>query len=115
MKKVIGGKLYDTETAEKLHSVERECRTSIFFRKEDPSKEPYNEYADILYLTKKGKYFLYNEQLHFPEDTPDNPDAEEYDEWSITPLTDEEAFNWLQGADADGHVILKYFPNVEAA
>jgi len=49
MKKVVGGKIYDTKTARKIDSTDR------------GSKEGLNSLKESLYITKKGAYFLSGE------------------------------------------------------
>ena len=86
MKKVIEGKLYNTETAEELASWHNGCSYSDFnYCKED------------LYRTKKGNYFLHGEggaMTRYSESCGNNSRCEGED---IIPLTESEAKEWAEG------------------
>ena len=84
MKRVIDGKLYNTETATKIGSYWNGLSTSDFRR-----------VSEELYRTKSGNYFLAG------TGGPLTPYAESNGESSwgssrIIPLSKEEAFEWVQ-------------------
>jgi hypothetical protein len=83
MRKIIHGKLYDTETAEGIH---------------DFPGFPKPLWAARLYETKNGSFFLYyyGMTVGFHQ--------------SIEPLTEEEAFSWLETRGGD-EVLLSRFPD----
>ena len=68
MKRIVNGKLYDTDTVELV------CQSSI------------SRFENRLYRTRKGRYFVY-EKIGNVED--------------ITPLNEDETFEWLSKHDPD--------------
>lgn len=85
MKKVIEGKLYNTETAEELASWHNGC-----------SYNDFNYCREVLYRTKKGNYFIYGEggamskySRFCGNNSWDGGD-------DIVPLTIEEAKEWAE-------------------
>lgn len=77
MKKTINKKVYNTDTAEKLGQF-----AQGFFG--DPAG-----YEEILYVTKKGGYFVYGI----------GGESSKYPEEDIIALTKEEANSWLKEHD----------------
>ena len=100
MKKVIEGKIYDTETAEQVGS------------------DSYSHYGDFqywceeLYYTKKGNWFLYGEggaKSKFARGIGQNETAGGND---ITPLTRGDALAWLEVHNTDSDAIEEYFADM---
>lgn len=84
MKQIVGGKLYDTETAQEIGSWWNGYSTSDFH---------YCEEA--LYLTSKGNFFLAGEGGAYSRYAQSHGNATGGGE-AITPLSREEAFQWAQ-------------------
>lgn len=91
MKKIINGKLYDTEKAERLHEWSNMANVTDF-----------KHYTETLYKTAKGTYFLHG------QGGPASPYAVQVDNNSygggegITPMTTEAAaVEWLEKHDGD--------------
>lgn len=97
MKKIINQKLYDTKTAQEIHSEWNGLSSS-----------DHNYSSEELYRTRKGEYFLYGDggaHSKYGESVGNNslePGS------AIIPLSDEEAFDWLESVDAV-LAIEKYF------
>lgn len=95
MKKIINGKLYDTETAKKVAEWSKNC-----------ARNDFSYYEEELYSKKTGEFFLYGE----------GNAASPYNEYSygsytggekIVPLTYEEAREWAERKlDADEYIEL---------
>ena len=96
MKKIINGKLYDTETAKLVGEYDNGCSYSDF-----------HYMSEELYLKKTGEFFKYgtggamsryNKECGFNEWTGGD---------DIIPLTEEEAKEWAElHIDADGYMEL---------
>lgn len=103
MKKVIGGKMYNTETAEELHSDSYSNRSD------------FDYWCETLYRTKKGVYFIHGEggaRSKYSRQVEQNSWTGGED---ITPATRKEAIFWLEEHDGTD-VILDQFPgDVEEA
>lgn len=90
MKKVISGKLYDTETAERVATWDNGKYTSDF-----------TYYAESLYRKRTGEFFLYG------EGHANSKYAKSYgsNEWGwgekIIPMTYEAAQKWAEQLDGD--------------
>jgi hypothetical protein len=104
MKKVIDGKVYNTETAKEVHSWENH-----FFRND------FHHCEEALYRTKKGAWFLCGSggaMSKYSQPCGSNS-------WTggdgMEVLTEAEALEWLQNRGADPDDIQRYFPNVEEA
>lgn len=84
MRKIIDGKLYDTKTAEELHSWSNGYGTSDF-----------HHCYEALYKTPKGALFLHGEggALSKYAESHGNSRGSGAD---ITPMTREEAMAWLE-------------------
>jgi len=87
MKKIIGGKMYDTETAKALGCASATCSTRDF-----------NYWEETLYIKKTGEYFLYG------DGGPASRYAEPVDgqghQWTggcrISPLKFDQAREWAE-------------------
>lgn len=94
MKKIIDGKLYNTETARKLGEYENmmDVRNLAYC-------------YEALYLKKTGEYFLFGEGG--PESIYGKPDGrnEWRGNWDIRPQTEESAKRWSEDyLDADEYI-----------
>jgi hypothetical protein len=103
MKKVIDGKVYNTETAECIH----EWSNSYY-----PNDFHYCE--ESLYKTKKGAWFVAGEggaMSGYARSCGSNS-------WAggegLRVLSDEEALGWLEQHGADADTIAAHFPIEEA-
>ena len=100
MRKVIEGKVYDTETAEQVGS---------------DSYSHYGEFqywCDELFHTEKGNWFLYGEggeKFSYARTVEQNASNGGND---ITPLTKKEALGWLEVHNPDADAIEEYFADV---
>ena len=94
MKKVVGRKLYDTDTAEILFTW---CNYHM------PNDYHYCE--EVLYRTKKGAYFIAGKGG--PASKYAVLNGREAGD-GIEPLTGEEALQWLESHEGEG-VIERYF------
>ena len=98
MKKIVNGKVYNTETATKVASYS-------FSNQSD-----FHYYEETLYRTSKGSYFLTGEGgplSHYAVSQGNNTTSGSS---AITPLSDGEALNWLEEHDFTEE-IEKYFPD----
>ena len=94
MKKIINGKMYNTETAKK-----------IGWWSNGASYSDFNRIEEALYLKKTGEYFLFGEggpMTGYAESCGDNC-------WSggsaIRPMTEEQAKRWAEKKlDADEYI-----------
>jgi hypothetical protein len=99
MKKVIEGKVYNTETAEKIYSWDNGFYGGDF-----------KQCEETLYRTKKGRYFLYGEGGPMSRYAkPVGGNAYGYGS-NIEVMTDDEAALWLESKNAIAE-IEKYFPD----
>lgn len=91
MKKVIKGKVYNTETA-----------TEIDYYSSNYNSTDFNHYSESLYKTKKGNYFLYgsgNAMSKYSCSVGNNGRGGSSD---IITLTESEAMEWMEEyGDAD--------------
>ena len=96
MKKIIDGKMYNTETATKVADYGEDYASDI------------NCWSEILYIKKTGEWFLYG------EGGPNSPYSERCgnNRWcgssTIKPYTPEQAKRWLAEYDCVDEYI-KYF------
>ena len=88
MKKIIDRMLFNTETAEEIHSYSNGYGYSDF-----------HHLAETLYLTKLGAYFLHGEggglSKYAVRVGNGTCEGEE-----IVPMTKDEAYQWLESVDA---------------
>lgn len=100
MKKIINGKLYDTNTARLLATYDSEY-----------SKSDYEYYFEELYRKKTGEYFVYGKggpNSHYAEYLKDVRQAGE----GIRPMTEKDAKEWAElRLTADEYI--KIFGDVE--
>jgi len=103
MKKVINGKVYNTATAEELHS--------------DSYSHPgdFQYWRETLYVTPKGAYFIHGEggaSSKYGQQVEQNT-------WSggadITPVSKEEAIRWLEEHDGADVILERFAGDVEEA
>jgi hypothetical protein len=97
MKKVVNGKLYDTEKAELVAS----------WSFGNPGDFEYVN--EELYVTKKGVWFLYGEggaKSCYSKQIGSNTFSGSE---RIFPLTPEEAKQWMEEHDVPAETILKFF------
>ncbi|RQD73490.1 MAG: hypothetical protein D5R97_09295 [Candidatus Syntrophonatronum acetioxidans] len=103
MKKVINGKLYDTEKAVFIAS----------YRYSNPSD--FKHIEEDLYKTKKGNYFLAGgggPMSKYAVSLGDNQTGGSSD--VITPLTAQEAREWCESREVDADIITREFDIEEA-
>lgn len=96
MRKIINGKLYDTETAREVASFE-----SNFARND------FSFYEETLFRKRNGEFFLSGKggpMSHYAKREIGGMTGGE----AIIPLTEEEARRWLED-NADVDTYLKYF------
>ena len=87
MKKVMNGKMYNTETAEMVASWDNGY-----------SKSDFKCCIETLYRTKKGTFFLHGVGGAFTEWASSRGNIFDAGE-NVRPLTDEEAKDWLEHHD----------------
>ncbi|MCY0893868.1 MAG: hypothetical protein OWR52_10220 [Acidibacillus sp.] len=96
MKKIINGKVYDTETATEVRSYER------------GNVSDFHYIQEILYKTKRGSWFLYRDAgalSGYGGSLPNNGGW--YGTENIEAMDNEEAFEWLSRHDAE--LAMEYF------
>ena len=97
MKRVIDGKVYNTETAEEIGSY------SYGYRGD------FNRVEETLYKTKKGSFFLAGNggpQSKYGYSPRQNELCGGY---GMSVLTEEEACNWCENHDIDAEIIAANF------
>lgn len=97
MKKIINGKKYDTETAEKIHGWDNGYGSSDF-------KTCWEQ----LYRTKKGAFFLHGgggPMSKYAVSVQGGMSGSR----QITPLSDDEAKEWLENHDGDDDKLEELF------
>lgn len=100
MKQVIDGKLYNTDTAEKIHNDWNGHERNQF------------EYCEeTLYKTKKGKWFLWGDGGAMSKYSTKVGNSWTGDT-KLIPLTSEQALRWLEDVQAPSDVILAHFGNL---
>lgn len=102
MKRVIDGKVYNTETATKLCEWENGCSRSDF---------DYEEWE--LYITRKGTFFLAGSGGARSRWSRSNGDMSVGGS-GITPLSPEEALRYAERANMDAEEMVKHWPLEEA-
>jgi hypothetical protein len=102
MKAVIEGRVYNTKTAEIIHSWDNRFYKSDFHYCEDS-----------LYKTKKGNFFLVGSggplskySVSCGQNSWGGSDN------NVTPLTKEEALRWLEDHDGDSSIIEELFSDM---
>ncbi|MDP2956717.1 MAG: hypothetical protein Q8N53_09870 [Longimicrobiales bacterium] len=103
MRQVIEGKVYDTETAERIHQWGNGHNAGDFHRCQE-----------ALYRTSRGAYFLAGEGGALsPWSVPVGNNGRGGGS-GIRPLTEEEARTWLEEHEADAETIEAHFTVEEA-
>lgn len=97
MRKIVNGKLYDTEKAEKVAWAESEC-----------GRRDFRWYDEKLYRTRNGRWFLAGEGGPLSRYRRPAPDGGWIEGDGIIPLTDDEARTWLE-EHGETETILKFF------
>jgi hypothetical protein len=103
MKKIINGKVYDTETAVSLGSFYAGYSGDLNHREEE------------LFRTPKGAYFIdggghsYWSGRDIWKDENDNGEA--YERWGVIAVTEEEALSWME-RHGETEVIEEYFSHL---
>jgi len=98
MKKVIDGKLYNTETAEEIGSYSYSHSTD------------FNYVEETLYRTKKGAFFTVGEggpMSKYSRSLGNNSTGGSSD--IFTALSISEALEWCEENDVDAEIIAQYF------
>lgn len=103
MKKVIEGKVYNTETATKIAN-------DSYGRGND-----FSAWTETLCKTKKGIYFLYGKggpMSHYSVQLGNNNICGGS---RLIPMSKEEAYTWMEEHGIDADIILGEFPDLEEA
>ena len=99
MKKIIEGKIYNTETAELVETWHNGFSSTDF-----------NRCSEYLYKTKNGAFFLHGDggaMSRWAESFGDTRSGGE----GIVAMTTEEALAWCEERDADPDLIADHFPD----
>jgi len=100
MKKVIEGKIYDTETAEPVGG-------DFYFHYGE-----FQYWCEELFRTNQGNWFVYGEggeKFSYARTVEQNASNGGND---ITPLSRGEALAWLEARDPDADALEEYFADV---
>jgi hypothetical protein len=100
MKRIIDGKRYDTETAEKLH----EWDNGIY-------GGDFKQHDEALYKTEKGAYFVHGTSGPMGPYSQNLGNGAKGGGEILSPMTEKEAFEWLTSHGGE-EVAEKYFPNM---
>ncbi len=103
MKKVIDGKIYDTETAELLHDWDN-----------GRARNDFNFMEESLYRTKKGAFFLHGRGGPLTIYAASAGDLRTSGR-RICPLTRAEALRWLEAHDGTEAILEHFAEDVEGA
>ncbi len=98
MRKIIDGKRYDTETAQRIASAESSCNPTDF-----------GYWEETLYRTGKGAYFIHGEggaMSRWSEPVGSNGRGGGE---GIMVLSDAEAREWCESNEIDADVIAEHF------
>lgn len=101
MKKIINGKMYNTETAEEINCWEN-----------TPYKSNYAYFIEYLYRKKTGEFFLYgsgNASSKYCQETADRTRSSGE---RIVPISNEEAKAWVEQY-CDVYTYIDLFGEVE--
>jgi len=98
MKRVIDGKHYDTEKAERIGVDGYSDGGDFHYWKEE------------LYRTKKGNYFLYGEGGPLSDYAVDVGNGSTSGSRKLIPMSEEETLEWLERAE-ETVALEKYFPD----
>jgi hypothetical protein len=97
MKRVIDGKVYDTEKSGLIHEWDNGLPAGDM-----------NYCQEVLYRTKQGTYFLVGDGgagTSYSRQIGNNLSGD--DKWSV--LSEQDALEWLQSHEADADTITTYF------
>lgn len=104
MKRVIDGKVYNTETAEEVADASARCPRSDF-----------QYWEETLYRTKKGVWFLYGKggpMTHYAKSIDQNSYSGSD---GLRALTDAEALEWMERHQIEADTVQRYFADLEEA
>ena len=102
MKRIIDGKTYNTETAQKIHEYSRGYAGD------------FHQFSEALYLTKKGAWFLAGEGGPMTRYATHHTDGSRSGGEDLIVLTPDEALDYLEHADCDAETIEFHFQIEEA-
>jgi len=102
MKRIINGRVYDTDTANRIGNFASDCGPGDF-RYEDTD----------LYKTKKGAWFISGEGGPFSRWSRACNNGQRGGS-GIEAMTTAEALDWCETAGVDSDIILEHFTVVEA-
>ena len=102
MRKVINGKVYDTETAERVHEV------SFGYASD------FNHFEEALYRTPNGRWFIVGSGGALTRYATSHSDGTRSGGSAVIVLSDEEALRYLEQNDADAETIERFFQVEEA-
>jgi hypothetical protein len=98
MKRVIDGKRYDTDTAQRIAGAESSCNPGDF-----------RYWEETLYRTKRGAYFIHGEGGAMSRwSRPVGSNGQTGGE-GIEVLTEDEARQWCENRGIDADVIAEFF------
>lgn len=97
MKRIINGKIYNTETAERIGSYSRS----------NPSDFSYID--ESLYRTKKGRFFIAGEGGAMTRYAESGSDGTWWGASGICVLDDGEALDWCESRGIDPDIVEQYF------
>lgn len=98
MRKIINGKIYDTETAEEIA---RTCADVL-------SASDFNFWRETLYLTKKGQYFLHGEGHALTKYATQRGNGSGWGE-TIILMNSAEVLKWFEFRMIDDEIVKQHF------
>ena len=98
MKKVIGNKVYDIETAEEFHAWDNGCTPTDFYYR-----------LKVLFRTPNGRYFIYHKGGPKTDMVVKSGNKTYSGSSSIEAVDENEVFEFLQEHDGD-ELLLELFP-----
>lgn len=101
MKKVIDGKVFNTETSESIASASYS------------SCGDFHYWFEELFLSRNGQFFLYGKGGPLSRYSVDSGNNTISGSINIILLTREEALQWCQDNDVDPDIICQYFDVVD--
>lgn len=103
MKKIINSKLYDTETAECLH-------TDSYGYASD-----FEHWSESLYVTKKGAFFIAGEGGPLSKYAVQSSSNNYSGGSSIRPISRQEAIAWLESHDGETVLLDRFQDDIKEA
>jgi len=103
MKKVIDGKMYNTETAQEIGT-----------KSSDEGKNDFHYFDEALYKTPRGRFFLAGEGGAMTKYAQSCGGNAYCGGSGIIPLTETEALSWAESSDMDADEIAEMFNVAEA-